>query len=154
MSSRRGPPLRQTAFVEFGNQDTCAPPCPPEEISLIAGQHDDAGIVTVSNDEENLAVHVETTDGWRLGETHLYVGPTPPTKSAPGRLPYANGADCTIPLTDLSVACGEPLYIAFHAIVYKDGMPETAWGEGSEFGHGWAMFFPCALYCEALPDMG
>ena len=57
---------------------------------LLAGQDIDVGDVSVWNDCDNLYVKYETTDGWEITETHLYVGktPCPPPTTAPGQFPY------------------------------------------------------------------
>lgn len=120
------------------------PPPPPGELTsnLIAGQHYDAGDVEIWVDDGNLHVEVSVEDGWTLGETHLYVGAQPPTKAAPGRFPYANSDHYVIPLEGLDPICEVPIYIAFHAVVCKDGQEETAWADeyGIPFGKGWAMY--------------
>ena len=128
-----------------------------EERDLIAGQHTTVGSVRV---EYNVAINsliitFETTDGWKLYETHLYLGTTPPEKSAPGQFPYGHDSlpgvtsdSYTVPLTDLGADYGDTLYIAAHAVVCKCGCGcETAWGYGC-YGfvnragrpQGWAMY--------------
>jgi hypothetical protein len=118
-------------------------PCYGEcETDLIAGQDWDspAGVVTIWNDDVNLYVTFETTGGWELGETHLYVGATPPKKSAPGKFPYTDQTEYTIPLSDFPDVC--ILYIAAHAVVSQGDQEETAWADtyGITFGKSWAMF--------------
>lgn len=122
----------------------CQPP-PVCETHLIAGKDWDnpAGVVTVRDDGTNLYVTFETTDGWILEDTHLYVGTEPPTKAAPGRFPFKNQTAYTILLSTLGVECGDDLYIAAHAVVSRDGQEETAWADsyGIPFVKGWAMYF-------------
>ncbi|MEO6540160.1 MAG: hypothetical protein ABIN74_04175, partial [Ferruginibacter sp.] len=48
--------------------------CFPEEVTLVAGQTMNAGSITVTNDADNIYVTYATTNGWKLTETHLYVG--------------------------------------------------------------------------------
>ena len=90
------------------------------EAELIAGQHLNVGAVTIWNDFDNVNVKFATTDGWQMGETHLYIGPkeffidpdngflnsqgTP----RPGHFPYGDSFDpmvtewvFSLPLIDL-----------------------------------------------------
>lgn len=110
----------------------------PFVTKLIAGQHIDAGNVTVWNDGDNLYVQYVTTGGWVLTETHLHVAtslagiPQKNGNPPPGQFDYANEYDpgegvtepdpYVIPLADLGVA--DPcdltmLYIAAHAVVVQ-----------------------------------
>ena len=63
----------------------------PDVFTLYAGQHIDVGNVEVWNDATNLYITYNTTGGWEMTETHLYVGKTDPTllTSAPGQFPYS-----------------------------------------------------------------
>jgi hypothetical protein len=128
-----------------------------QERDLIAGQHTTVGSVRVEYDVtiDSLIITFETTDGWKLYETHLYLGTTPPEKSAPGQFPYGHDSlpgvtsdPYTVPLTDLGADYGDTLYIGAHAVVCKCGCGcETAWGYGC-YGfvnsagrpQGWAMY--------------
>jgi hypothetical protein len=62
----------------------------PQTVTLWAGQHINAGTISVWNNGENLYVKYETNGGWVMTETHLYVGKTDPSQltSAPGQFPY------------------------------------------------------------------
>lgn len=116
----------------------------PFVTDLIAGQHINVGEVRVWNDADNLYVEYETSDGWELVETHLYVGKTNPEQlsSAPGQFPYSDDNPYVIPLADIDsyslelnkkgnptgkwVANGDPgvepcnnIHIAAHAVVQK-----------------------------------
>jgi hypothetical protein len=127
-------------------------------VTLWAGQHIDAGTVTVATDGENLIVTYQVTDPWGLKETHLYVGTEPPSKMAPGRFPYKhedlNGAtvdEYIIPLTELGVGCDDTLYLAAHAALESDEPgygEETGWGEGEPSGKNWSMYFSVTITCE------
>ena len=128
--------------VDFGNTYTCAPPAC--ETTLIAGQTWDAGVLSVSNDDDNLYVVFDTGDsGWTLGETHLYVGTEPPESSAPGRFPYKYETEYTIPLS--SFGGKSTLYIAGHAVVTRGDQEETAWADtyGTRIRErgNWALYF-------------
>jgi hypothetical protein len=127
-------------------------------VTLWAGQHIDAGTVTVATDGENLIVTYEVTPPWGLKETHLYVGTEPPSKMAPGRFPYkhegldeATVDEYVIPLAELGVGCDDTLYLATHAALESDEPGyggETGWGEGVPSGKGWSMYFSVTVTCE------
>jgi len=63
----------------------------PYVTDLIAGQHYVAGTVSVWNDGSYIYVIYQTTGGWELTGTNLYVGKTDPATltSAPGQFPYS-----------------------------------------------------------------
>ena len=113
------------------------------------------GEVTVAIEGDNLVVTYTTEHGWILTETHLYVGTSCPTKSAPGRFPYSN-EDLSVTTYTYSIPLSEvgdgSICIAAHAVVQKstcDGLlEETAWAYGCRFGKGrnWAMCF-CIDLC-------
>lgn len=126
-----------------------------EVFTLFAGQHIEAGTITVSNDDTNIYVTYETTGGWVLNETHLYVGDPAgiPTNGAGnptiGLFPYNdthNGVTSytvTVPI-DPSLEC---YAVAAHASVslIQNGVPvqqETAWGNGNPINNGgsWATY--------------
>jgi hypothetical protein len=133
-------------------------------VTLWAGQTIDAGTVTVAIEGEDLVVTYQTTGGWELIETQLYVGTTPPGTAAPGQFPYKHSPidppvttdQYTIPLSDFGVGCDDTLYLAAHATVQKlldDGtyQTETGWGEGEQIDGGWAMYFSVTIPCECVP---
>ena len=133
-----------------------------DEITLWAGQNIDVGTLTVKVIDSNLVVTYNITAPWVLGETHLYVGTEPPTKSAPGQFPYgpeseyATDDGYSIPLSVLPALPpgSDSFFIAAQAevsIVDPDtGEPieeETAWADGDEIrpGKNWAMYFEFEL---------
>ena len=103
-----------------------------------AGQHTNAGSVSVSNDADTLYVTFQTTGGWTMGLTHLYVGLTPPPSYAPGSFPNqtthnpaVTSYTYEIPLADIGASAGDTVYVAAHAEVHNGGQNETAWaGQG------------------------
>jgi len=134
------------------------------DVPLLAGKDINVGTLTVTVDvvNNNLLVTYTITDlGWELLETHLYVGTSAPTKSAPGQFPYgpkdvvANVVEYVIPFADF----GElPVCIAAQAEVRKQTgvdpdtgeliyQEETAWAEGVLIrpGKNWAMYFTFPL---------
>src|SRR5690348_16511548 len=68
--------------------------CVPTETALIAGQTINAGTVTVTNDAEYIYVTYATTGGWKITQTHLYVGDCAlipvnnPGNPLPGQFPF------------------------------------------------------------------
>jgi len=137
---RAKPTATETEVVSFGNVYTCELLC---ETELLAGQHWNAGTLSITDDGKELTVKFDTTGtDWSLGETHLYVGTEPPKKSAPGRFPYKYQTEYTISLNEFG---SETLYIAGHAEVTRGDQEETAWADS--YGvpirkrGGWAMYF-------------
>ena len=133
-------------------------------VDLLAGQTSKVGTLTVAVVGDNLEVTyiMDPDEGWELLETHLYIGTSAPTKSAPGQFPYGPEdvydflpGVYIIPLTDF----GElPVYIAAQAEVRKQigvdpvtfeliYQEETAWAEGTDIrpGKNWAMYFEFEL---------
>lgn len=152
---------------------SCTPPpttCgTPTVVQLTAGQHYNAGTVTVANDANNLYVTYTTTGSWRLDELHLFVGDcsqipvTSTGNPVPGRFPYSRDVNnlqtytFAIPLSSL----GNCFCVAAHATVRSSSCgSETAWGAGTRFntttvhghcytgGGSWATYFTaCKQTC-------
>jgi hypothetical protein len=142
--------------------------CSEKTVTLIAGQNMNAGTVTVQQDATNIYVTYNTTDGWVLTQTHLFVGACNaiPVNNAgnlvPGQFPYKNTHNnvtsytYTVPVSAIGLNnCG---CIAAHAAVKKlsagGGVisSQTAWGEGTAInpnGGNWAMKFEfCTIGCQ------
>ena len=136
--------------------------CPSTIVTLFAGQTIDAGNVTVTNDANFIYVTYNTTNGYVLTQTHLYVGDCAlipvnrPGNPIPGQFPYitthSNVTSYTyqIPITAIPVgSCG---CIAAHAVVVKLDAAgqvvdqQTAWGNGTVINPDgqWGMKFS---YC-------
>lgn len=124
-------------------------------VDFLAGQFIDVGDVTISNDEDYLYVHVQTSGDWVLGHTHLYVGAAADIPSTPngnpkiGNFPYNTAHDPAVTsyMYTLDLADLDPCFIvAFHAeahLLDADGeiiQSETAWSDGDEItdGGSWA----------------
>jgi hypothetical protein len=127
-------------------------------VDLIAGQHTDAGDVTVNIVDGNLTIELATEDGWQVKEWHIYAGDAEaelPWKNspAPGKFDWAGTAEeLTLTLTPEQLGLsawedGEKLLIAAHAVVCNGEQVETAWGEGHSIGKNWSMGF-CVSVCE------
>jgi len=118
----------------------------------------DVGDVTVTYDGAGtFTVDYTITDpNWALVDTHVYLDTSAPTKSAPGKFPYAGGD--TISLT---VGSGDTVYIAAHAELQmidangdpildpETGLPieETGWAQSPDLpnnpippGKNWATY--------------
>jgi hypothetical protein len=108
--------------------------------TLWAGQHIDAGVVRVWNDETNLYVEYDLAAGHTMLESQVYVGLVPPAGYNPGGFPYKTDHDpavsyykYTIPLSDLGdPSPGTTVYIAAHAAMGPgESSGETGWaGQG------------------------
>ncbi|WP_203295198.1 putative periplasmic lipoprotein [Luteirhabdus pelagi] len=121
------------------------------ETPLMAGQHTEAGTVTVSIVDGTVEVTYETIGDWVIDETHLFVGQLsdlPTTGSGNpknGHFEYKgthNGVT-TVTYTTDNLNEGECAYVAAHAVVSNSsGGSETAWGQGIPIGgNNWAMMF-------------
>jgi len=156
-------PMRSGALVDpsarMAYEDTCGD---IKVVPLWAGQHIEAGILEVYNSETMLYVHYQTSEGWYLTETHLYVGNNPPKNKAgilvPGKFPYSNNHNYLssvlyeIPLTEV----GDCFEVYAHAVVkmldeYGNVMQEeTAFG-GDTRGNSSRWYFYtdyCVQDCE------
>lgn len=145
-----------------GNTTSVITPCGDPVVSnLIAGQNIVSGTITVQNDQDSLYVTFNTTNGWMLGKTHLYVGELQNMPSTPngnpqiGNFPFqhtfdpmVNADQYAIALSDLP-AC---FIVAAHAETHLVGsngeilQTETSWGQGTQFNESgsWAMY---SSYC-------
>jgi hypothetical protein len=126
-----GTKLYQAAIVVVCLATAMAVPCAAAEVDLCAGQHIDAGTVTVTNDANNLYVTYDTSGSeWVIVETHLEVADTPAgipqNKSGNpkvGQFTYSGEyggtdlAEYVIPLSEI-VNDGN-VVVAAHAIVEK-----------------------------------
>lgn len=93
-------------------------------------QHDNLGYVYMGNDEENLYVNFETSNGWKIYRTYLFVGDANDLPTGfwglprVGHFPYidkhlgknVNDHTMTIPLENID---GECTTVAAFAIIYK-----------------------------------
>ncbi len=136
---------------------------------LMAGQHHDAGTVTVTNDGENLIITYLTNEDWTIEATHMSIGDCdeqeiPTTGSGNpkvGRFEHSSehpeGTNEVVYMISLE-AIADSYCFAAHAEVTGPTGGETAWGEGTSFdGNSWAMFIEALLsdcaFEESQPDM-
>lgn len=160
------------AFVSMGHADERQICGTASVTTLCAGQHIDAGTVTVSNDGAHLYVKYETTGDWYLKETHLEVSTdllntAPKTKGGPipGKFQYSATHSPVVQVYEYSIALDTigsiPLTqvcILAHAAIVRivNGeivQQETGWGGncgGLQFpGKNWAIYF-----CYTIQECG
>jgi hypothetical protein len=125
-------------------------------VSLVAGQHHEAGTVTIDLYEDVLKVTYNTTGDWVLDATHLHITNcdeeafpmTGANNPKIGHFDYASEHEAgttqvvyTIELSEIT----DELCFAVHAEV-NGPSSETAWAKGEDFGgKSWAMFFRANL---------
>lgn len=151
------------AFVQEITVEVCA----DVVVSLIAGQDEVVGTVTVSEDGDDISVTYSLDDDWFMTESHLHLATdcddVPQTGSGNpkvGRFDHSRTYDPAVQedtyVIDQSAVGFEDddeLCIAAHAVVFEDEdgdgvfdeeeRGETAWGEGERFTErgNWAMHF-------------
>jgi hypothetical protein len=129
------------------------------EVTLIASKVIDAGKVVVSNDDDELTVTFCTSGDWLLAKTGVHVADDPDDipQNRGGFIPGGFEENVTHAPEYRSVYThtfdlgewepGDELAIAAHADLVKlDGnedVTETAgaWGDGTEVGRNWSMYF-------------
>ncbi len=138
--------------------------------SLMAGQTNNVGSVTVSNNSNFVFVTYQTTGSYLLKKTHLYVGTlaglpvnnagNPQIGQFPFQTNHGGGVSTytyTIPRSSLPGGC---LTVAAHAEIIAYGAngsinySETGWGNGTQINNGgsWAMRFShCLQECVEGP---
>lgn len=116
----------------------------------------DVGDLSVDYTSGNITVSysIDTSTGWEIIETHVYVDTTVPTKHSPGKFPYVEDEPVEVP-------DGTLIYIAAHAEIMRDtgevdeyGEPiyeyETVWAQTGDNdnlfrdtgkGNKWATYF-------------
>jgi hypothetical protein len=140
---------------------------------LYAGQTIEAGTVTTEVVGTDLTITYETSGGWELQETHVWVGTDladmPQTrKGSPkiGNFPYQSGDitgatsySVTIPLLQLGFSCPSvdtEYFVAAHAAVQlNDGagniiQTETGWSDGDRYVERgmWGTYSTVTLTCD------
>ena len=136
--------------------------CAPKVVTLFAGQTIDAGNVTVTNDANFIYVTYNTTNGFVLTQTHLYVGDcalipvNKPGNPIPGQFPYtsshSNVTTYTYQVPISVIPIGTCACIAAHAVVNQFNATggivnqQTGWGNGTVINPDgqWGMKF---TYC-------
>lgn len=146
----------------------------PYTFTLWAGQSHEAGVVTVSTDDDNLMVTYDTNDTADLEEVHVNVftdaSDVPDRRPPPGRAPYKAenlGLDSytvVIPLSDLldpgDILCDQTFYVIAHAALTSDetgsdeNAGETAYSGGNNNpGRGaWFYVSEYGNFCDCQTD--
>ena len=121
--------------------------CPQLEWTLWAGQHNNAGSVTVLNDDTYLYVTYNTNESADLATVHLRIGTSAPTsKDAPGRYNMNRYIDLSnfpvdsytiiIPLSEVGFGCDEEIFISAHASLTSDDPSDNATDEDVPYDNG------------------
>ena len=110
-------------------------PCYGEELCLIAGQHTNAGTVSIANTEEALFIRFVVDDPLLINEVHVWIGEdledaplNNKNTPVPGQFPYKAGKvrndtiTIVIPISSVPDGC---FYVLAHAALSNG---ETAWG--------------------------
>lgn len=124
---------------------------------LIAGQHHDAGVVSVAKNGNDFIITYQTYEGWFIDATHLSIGncddtSIPTTGSGNpkvGKFEHStsNSEATTLVTYTFNIdILEEEFCFAAHAEVTGPTGGETAWAEGTDFeGNNWAMFVEALL---------
>ena len=110
--------------------------------TLWAGQHNDAGTVVITNDEDNIYVTYNTNETADLSQVHVYFwtneADIPTKRPAPGHADYvvedinADSYTVTIPAV---IECDAVIYISAHAALIADDASDVdEAGDGSNDG--------------------
>ena len=151
----------QEGFLRSSLDEPCT------TVTLIAGQHHEAGQVTIDSDGENLIITYSTNPDWTIDLTHLSIGNCneqwiPTTGSGNPKIgqfehtePHTQGTNEVTYLINLD-ALNEAYCFAAHAEVTGPNGGETAWAEGFNFeGNSWAMYVEAFLSdCEVEEEDG
>jgi hypothetical protein len=97
------------------------------EYTLWAGKHNDAGTVTITNDDDMLYININTNETADLTEAHVYIwydlSDIPGKRPAPGQAPFKaediHADDYTFEIP-MDVYCGAELYISVHTALESD----------------------------------
>lgn len=131
-----------TAFGEFvGYTESGNPDYAVYEYTLWAGQHNDAGTVTITNDDDNIYVTYNTNETADLDQVHVYVWTNlediPSRRPAPGHADFmvedinADAITLTIPA---EISCGNTYYISTHAALVSNDTEDDESGSGDNAG--------------------
>ena len=125
---------------------------------LMAGQHHEAGTVSVDNDGENLIITYSTNPDWTINLTHLSIGNCdeqsfPTTGSGNPKVgkfehtePHSAGTNEVVYMISLDVVEDNYCFAAHAEVTWPTG-EETAWANGIDFGgKSWAMYVDSLEY--------
>jgi len=131
-----------TSEGEFaGYNETDNPDYGVYEYTLWAGKHNDAGTVTITNDDDNIYVTYNTNETADLGEVHVYLWDDleniPSKRPAPGHADYVVeniNADSYTVVMPADIACGSTFYISTHAALVGNNTDGDEAGSGDNSG--------------------
>jgi len=99
------------------------------EYTLWAGKHNDAGSVSITNDDDMLYININTNETADLEEAHVYIwydmSDIPGKRPAPGQAPFkaenihADEYTFEIPM---ELFCGDELFISVHTALEGDAI--------------------------------
>jgi hypothetical protein len=109
--------------------------------TLWAGKHNDAGTVTITNDDENILITVNTNSSADLGEIHVYLwnelSSIPSKRPAPGHADFVVeniNADSYTLIIPADIDCGNTYYISVHAALIQNNTSNDEPGIGNNDG--------------------
>ncbi|HSM05878.1 MAG TPA: hypothetical protein VK858_14770, partial [Longimicrobiales bacterium] len=150
------PPSSGFQTVSGPGADASAACSPVLTVPLLAdGGAFEVGSVRVANDEADVYVTFETTDGWEITTSHLFVGDEgdrlPVTGGGTprvGRFPWASNhvegtTSYTYAVSRADFDAADLLTVAAHADVRRGDQMEGAWADGDPIGsdRSWATAF-------------
>ncbi|WP_250433432.1 hypothetical protein [Hanstruepera flava] len=121
-------------------------------LNLLAGQHHEAGQLTVDVVEEDIVITYATFEGWSINATHMSIGncneqAIPTTGSGNPKIgQFEHGTTHNEGVNEVVYhvnrqALNDLYCFAAHAVVTGPNGEETAWAEGIDFaGNSWAMY--------------
>ena len=101
-------------------------------ITLIAGQHIDAGEVSVWNSTAKLIIQTETSGEWEISEIQIFVGSDPVTTKKgnpiPGKFPYKKEFENPNYIHTLTLDLVEDLgkFLELESVINDDTPPDLA----------------------------
>lgn len=111
------------------------------EYTLWAGKHNDAGTVTITNDDDNIYVTYNTNETADLGEVHVYIwddlSQIPSKRPSPGHADYVAeniNADSYTVVMPADISCGSTFYISTHAALVGNDTDGDEAGSGDNSG--------------------
>lgn len=147
----KSPNFRVTESQDgFSQRESLDDPC--TETRLMAGQHYEAGSVTVDTDGIDLIITYATNADWTINATHMSIGNCeeqsfPTTGAGNPKIghfehgtSHSNGVNEVVYYINKE-ALNDLYCFAAHAVVTGPNGEETAWAEGLDFGgNSWAMY--------------
>lgn len=150
LETNKDPNFRVEEFSNQFNRLDSEEPC--IYLWLLAGQHDQAGSVSVDIEGEDLVITYTTQEDWVINATHMSIGncgeqEIPTTGSGNPKIgKFEHGTNHSAGVNEVVYYINREslndLYcFAAHAVVTGPDGEETAWAEGIEFGgNSWAMY--------------